>query len=81
MFVSFVDNIVYSVIFTDTPSSGHPTRPILQKSMSLSNADSKAPSLKWLRLRSLELSTADGLPPLPMHVSWAKDGVLIVGMS
>lgn len=64
----------------DAPSSGHPTRPVLQKSLSVSMPHSKPPTIRWLRLRNLELSTADGLPPLPMHVSWAKDGVLIVGM-
>ena len=35
---------------------------------------------RWLRLRSLELRTADGLPPLPMHLSWVRDGIFVVGM-
>ena len=26
------------------------------------------------------MSTADGLPPLPMHVSWVRDGLLVVAM-
>ena len=33
-----------------------------------------------LKIRSVELSTADGLPPLPMHISWVRDGLLVVGM-
>jgi hypothetical protein len=28
----------------------------------------------------VELQTADGLPPLPMSVSWARDGVLLCAM-
>jgi len=51
---------------------------MFRKSISLSTP-AKDPLTRWLCLRNLELSTADGLPPLPMHVSWAKDGVLIVG--
>lgn len=35
---------------------------------------------RWLRLRSLELKTADGLPPLPMHLSWVRDGIFVIGM-
>lgn len=30
--------------------------------------------------RKIELQTADGLPPLPMSVSWARDGVLMCAM-
>ncbi|XP_046448229.1 dmX-like protein 2 isoform X2 [Daphnia pulex] len=37
-------------------------------------------TVRWLRLRSLELRTADGLPPLPMHLSWVRDGIFVVGM-
>lgn len=33
-----------------------------------------------MRLRSLDLRTADGLPPLPMHLSWVRDGIFVVGM-
>ena len=35
---------------------------------------------RWLRLRSLQLHTADGLPPLPMHLSWVRDGIFVIGM-
>ena len=33
-----------------------------------------------MRLRVIELETADGLPPLPMHTSWVRGGILVVGM-
>lgn len=33
-----------------------------------------------MRLEKLGLSTADGLAPLPMQVSWVRDGILVVGM-
>ncbi|XP_070543555.1 dmX-like protein 2 isoform X2 [Ptychodera flava] len=35
---------------------------------------------KWVPLRVVELHTADGLPPLPMMMSWVRDGILVVGM-
>ncbi|KAF6020291.1 Rbcn-3A [Bugula neritina] len=65
---------------SDSLNSRHPTKHALQQSNSLVNSHSQSPTVRWMRLRSVELSTADGLPPLPMHVSWAKDGVLVVGM-
>ena len=36
--------------------------------------------IRWMRIRSIDLSTADGLAPLPMHISWVRDGILVVGM-
>lgn len=36
--------------------------------------------IRWMKIRTVELSTADGLPPLPMHISWVRDGLLVVGM-
>lgn len=33
-----------------------------------------------MKLRKIELSTADGLPPLPMQISWVRDGILVVAM-
>ncbi|CAC5419373.1 DMXL [Mytilus coruscus] len=36
--------------------------------------------IQWMKLRSIELTTADGLPPLPMHLSWVRGGILVVGM-
>ncbi len=31
-------------------------------------------------MRCLELSSADGLPPMPTALTWVRDGMLIVGM-
>lgn len=28
----------------------------------------------------MQLHTADGLPPLPMHLSWVRDGIFVIGM-
>jgi len=36
--------------------------------------------LRWMKLRCIDLSTADGLAPLPMHISWVRNGILVVGM-
>ena len=35
---------------------------------------------EYLQIRGIKLCTADGLPPLPMHISWVRDGLLVVGM-
>ena len=34
---------------------------------------------KWMRLRTLQLSTADALPPLPVKMAWVRNGLLILG--
>lgn len=39
-----------------------------------------AEAVRWLQIRCTRLETADGLPPLPMQVSWVRDGILVVGM-
>uniref|UniRef100_A0A0K0DNK0 Rav1p_C domain-containing protein n=1 Tax=Angiostrongylus cantonensis TaxID=6313 RepID=A0A0K0DNK0_ANGCA len=46
-------------------------RPSLRKASSL---------IRWVCTRVLELDSADGLPPIPTTLSWARDGLLIVGM-
>ena len=33
-----------------------------------------------MKIRQVKLESADGLPPIPMQMSWVRDGVLIVGM-
>nr|XP_045610736.1 dmX-like protein 2 [Procambarus clarkii] len=54
-------------------------RPVLQKSLSLhALSDTNLP--RWMRLEKLCLATADGLAPLPMQLSWVRDGILVVGM-
>lgn len=54
-------------------------RGILQKSKSLT-VQNFVEEIRWMRIRCVELETADGLAPLPMHVSWVRDGVLVAGM-
>lgn len=54
-------------------------RAMLQKSKSMVVDDYKE-TLQWMKLRSIDLTTADGLPPLPMHISWVRGGILVVGM-
>ncbi|XP_041373660.1 dmX-like protein 2 isoform X2 [Gigantopelta aegis] len=64
-----------------TPNDKLPgrSRPMMQKSKSLVAEDYQE-EIRWMRLRSIDLSTADGLPPLPMHLSWVRAGILVVGM-
>ncbi|XP_052752135.1 dmX-like protein 1 isoform X3 [Galleria mellonella] len=54
-------------------------RPILRKASSLA-APLFIEEIRWMQLRRIELKTADGLPPLPMQISWVRDGILVVGM-
>lgn len=52
----------------------------LTKAKSVMIIDDTPEDIRWMLLRSVELSTADGLPPLPMHISWVRAGILVVGM-
>lgn len=54
-------------------------RPILRKASSLAQPHF-VDEIRWMKLRQIDLSTADGLPPLPMQMSWVRDGILVVGM-
>ncbi|KAK6180445.1 hypothetical protein SNE40_012599 [Patella caerulea] len=63
---------------TNDPVKSRP-RPMLQKSKSLV-VDEYQEEIRWMRLRAVELNTADGLPPLPMHLSWVRAGILVIGM-
>lgn len=54
-------------------------RPLLRKASSLA-APLFVEEIRWMQLRRIQLKTADGLPPLPMQISWVRDGILVVGM-
>ncbi|KAG7300161.1 hypothetical protein JYU34_015710 [Plutella xylostella] len=54
-------------------------RPILRKASSLA-APLFVEEIRWMQVRRISLKTADGLPPLPMQISWVRDGILVVGM-
>ncbi|XP_046400831.1 dmX-like protein 2 isoform X2 [Ischnura elegans] len=54
-------------------------RPILRKASSLAVANF-TDEIRWMKLRKIDLRTADGLPPLPMQISWVRDGILVIGM-
>lgn len=56
-------------------------RPSLQKASSLvAQSRSQSRLSRWVCTRVLELHSSDGLPPVPTTLSWARDGLLIVGM-
>ncbi|XP_065362975.1 dmX-like protein 2 [Calliphora vicina] len=54
-------------------------RPILRKASSLAQPHFND-EIRWMKLRQIDLETADGLPPLPMQISWVRDGILVVAM-
>ncbi|XP_075752614.1 rabconnectin-3 alpha isoform X1 [Rhipicephalus microplus] len=63
-------------------TSGAP-RPLLKQVSSLAApvaSTGAAEAVRWLQIRCTRLETADGLPPLPMQLSWVRDGILVVGM-
>lgn len=54
-------------------------RPLLRKASSLARPSFNE-EIRWMKLRQIELKTADSLPPLPMQISWVRDGIFVVGM-
>lgn len=54
-------------------------RPLLRKASSLARPHFND-EIRWMKLRQIELKTADGLPPLPMQISWVRDGIFVAGM-
>ncbi|CAI5454852.1 unnamed protein product [Caenorhabditis angaria] len=56
-------------------------RPSLRKASSLlPNMQPHSRLTRWVCCRVLTLDSADGLPPIPTTLSWARDGILVVGM-
>ncbi|XP_064475038.1 dmX-like protein 2 [Ornithodoros turicata] len=56
------------------------SRPLLKQASSMAPPTSTADTVRWMQIRCTRLETADGLPPLPMQLSWVRDGILVVGM-
>uniref|UniRef100_A0A336LP03 CSON007414 protein n=1 Tax=Culicoides sonorensis TaxID=179676 RepID=A0A336LP03_CULSO len=54
-------------------------RPILRKASSLAQPHF-IDEIRWMKLRQIDLTTADGLPALPMQISWVRDGIFVAGM-
>ncbi|RWS31393.1 dmX-like protein 2 [Leptotrombidium deliense] len=59
------------------PSSA---RRLLKQASSMAAPMCQPEDLRWMTLRTTQLGTADGLPPLPMQMTWVRDGILVVGM-
>ncbi|XP_022257757.1 dmX-like protein 2 isoform X5 [Limulus polyphemus] len=53
---------------------------LLKQASSMSMIPHHNEEVRWMRLRTTHLTTVDGLPPLPMQLSWVRDGILVVGM-
>ncbi|XP_076053753.1 rabconnectin-3 alpha isoform X2 [Oratosquilla oratoria] len=56
------------------------SRPMLQKTLSMPRITDASNLPRWMGLERFSLITADGLAPLPMQMSWVRDGILVVGM-
>lgn len=56
------------------------SRPLLKQASSMAPPILGADTVRWMQIRCTRLETADGLPPLPMQLSWVRDGILVVGM-
>ena len=62
-----------------------PSRGVLQKSKSMavhSNAEAAAAACerRWVQIRAINLTTADGRPPTPLNISWVRSGILVVSL-
>ena len=55
-------------------------RMLLKQASSMVANPNAQDDIRWMCLRTTHLKTADGLPPLPMQMSWVRDGILVVGM-
>ncbi|CAG0879086.1 unnamed protein product [Darwinula stevensoni] len=56
-------------------------RPVLLKQASSLAMNTLAlDEVRWMKLREVTLKSCDGLPPLPMHLSWVREGILVVAM-
>lgn len=56
------------------------SRPLLKQASSMVLPLSCNDEIRWMRIRSTPLRTADSLPPIPMQLSWVRHGILVVGM-
>ena len=56
-----------------------PKRPLLRRSSSI-GLPAVVDEWRWMTFRRVQLKSADGLPPLPTSVCWARDGVLLCAM-
>lgn len=63
-----------------TGGAGSNKRTLLKQASSMVAPLNAPEDVRWMSLRTIELQTADGLPPLPMQMSWVRDGILVVGM-
>ncbi|KAI6235649.1 hypothetical protein M3Y95_00074000 [Aphelenchoides besseyi] len=57
-------------------------RPTLRRNSSIAANIAKTTSslVRWVCIRYLDLESVDGLAPLPTVLSWARDGLLVIGM-
>ncbi|PAA63619.1 hypothetical protein BOX15_Mlig031963g1, partial [Macrostomum lignano] len=55
-------------------------RAVLQQRTKMAGESAAGLEIRWMRLRAIQLSTADDLAPLPMRVAWVREGLLVVGM-
>lgn len=54
-------------------------KPVLRKSSSFAQPHLND-EIRWMRIRQIQINTADGLLTAPRHLSWIKGGILIIGM-
>ena len=61
-----VDDVIYKI----TPSTKHHQFNFTHPSL----------PLRWVQVRCIELQTHDGMAPFPKHLSWVRNGILVVGL-
>lgn len=66
---------------TGTTTTASNRKHVMLKQVSMGVSTLTPPDdIRWMAIRRTDLSTADGLPPLPMQMSWVREGILVVGM-
>uniref|UniRef100_T1IMB2 RAVE complex protein Rav1 C-terminal domain-containing protein n=1 Tax=Strigamia maritima TaxID=126957 RepID=T1IMB2_STRMM len=80
LFTTVSSDIAQANMKAMSESRSSNNRPMLTKASSMMVQHFSPEEIRWMKLRSVELNSADGLPPLPMQISWVRDGILVVGM-
>lgn len=79
LFAPVTENVAQQNVTIMRESEAH-KRPLLRKASSIAGGFLTKKLVHWVNLRTLELQSVDSLPPIPVMISWVRDGILVVGM-
>lgn len=79
LFSPVSENLAQKNVALMHESESHHRRHILRKASTIA-APPLSKLIRWMNTRTIELDSADGLPALPLMLSWIREGILVVGM-